>query len=155
MISIKFIPIQICHAIKMKMTFQSRVHTSMAHPAVDMSITLLPHLFSVKLMVLLLREILLVLKLLLSEGWRLSLEVMLLLQLIVVVKVAVVFGVAVVVQTIVVVAVDVDVKAFAGNGVAVVVEDDVEWNRFLHGEGGDAVILWTAIRFVFLFLQNK
>ena len=41
----KIPPIQICHAIKIKMTFQSRVHTSMVHPAVGMSITLLPHLF--------------------------------------------------------------------------------------------------------------
>ena len=71
---------------------------------------------------------------------------------IVVVKV-VVFENAAVVKTIVV-AVDVDVRAFFGDGEAVVVEDDFEWNSCLLGEGGAAVVLWTAIRFVFLFLQN-
>ena len=72
---------------------------------------------------------------------------------IVVVKV-VVFGNAAVVKTIVL-AGDVDVRAFAGDAVAVVVEDDVEWNSCLLGEDGAAVVLWTAIRFVFLFLQKK
>ena len=65
------------------------------------------------------------------------------------------FGSAAVVKTIVLVAVDVDVRAFAGDGEAVVVEDDVEWNSFLLGEGWADVVLWIAIRFVFLFLQNK
>ena len=66
-----------------------------------------------------------------------------------------VFGSAAVVKTIVVVAVDVVFRAFAGNGVAVVVKDDVEWNIFFLWEGGADVVLWKAIRFVFLFLQNK
>ena len=70
------------------------------------------------------------------------------------VKVAV-FESAIGSKTIVVVAADVDCRTFVVDGEVVVVKDDVEWNSFLLGEGGDAVILWTAIRSVFLFLQNK
>ena len=72
-----------------------------------------------------------------------------------VVKVVVVFGSAAVSKTIVDVAAAVDCKTFAGNGVAVDVKDDVEWNSFLLEEGGAADVPQTAIRFVFLFLQNK
>ena len=42
----------------MKMTFQSRVHTSAVHPAVDMSVTFLSLPFSIQLFVLFLWQLL-------------------------------------------------------------------------------------------------
>ena len=73
----------------------------------------------------------------------------------IVVNVTVEFGVAVGFKTFVVMAAAVDVRVFASDGVDVVVEDGVEWNSFLIRESGAALVLWTNIRFVFLFLQQN
>ena len=134
------------------MTFQSRVHTSMVHPAVDMSITLLPHLFFSQVHGSACLRDSVGIGAVVVLGAALILEGDVVVVAIVVVKV---FGSAVVSKTIVVVAAAVDCRAFAGDGVAVVVEDDVKWSSFLFGKGEAAVVLRTAIRFVFLFLQKN
>ena len=76
-------------------------------------------------------------------------------QLLLLLKLLLCLGVLLFLKSIVVVAAAVDCRDFAGDGVAVVVKDDVEWNSVLPGEGGAVVGPRTCMSFFVLFLQKK